>query len=45
MLLIRMVTEMMMLMMSMSMDIRMLNGPICENVLQSLNMIIRKPRC
>mgnify|MGYP005678803989 CR=1 FL=1 len=38
MLVILMVTEMMMLMMAMtmSMEIRMLDGPICENVIQSL---------
>ena len=39
-----MVTEMMMLMMAMtlSMEIRMLDGPICENVSQILDMIISK---
>ena len=42
MLLILMVMEMMMLMMAMtlSMEIRMLDGPICENVLQILNMTV-----
>ena len=46
MLVILMVTEMMMLMMAMtmSMEIRMLDGPICENVSQILDMIIPKPR-
>ena len=46
MLLILMVTEMMMLMMAMtmSMEIKMLDGPICENVLQILDMIIPKPK-
>ena len=46
MLLILMVTEMMMLMMAMtlSMEIRMLDGPICENVLQILHMIAPEPR-
>ena len=46
MLLILMVTEMMMLMMAMtlSMEIRMLDGPICEKVLKILDMIIPKPR-
>ena len=46
MLLILMVPEMMMLMMAMTMtmEIMMLDGPICENVLQSLDMIIPKPR-
>ena len=41
-----MVTEMMMLMMAMtmSMEIMMLDGPICENVSQSLDMIIHKPK-
>ena len=45
MLLILMVTEMMMLMMTMtmSMEIMMLDGPICENVLQSLGMTTPKP--
>ena len=46
MLVILMVTEMMMLMMAMtmSMEIRMLDGPICENVLQILDMTNPKPR-
>ena len=46
MLLILMVTEMMMLMMAMtlSMGIRMLDGPIWENVLQILDMTTPKPR-
>ena len=46
MLLILMVTEMMMLMMTMtmSMETMMLDGPICENVFQSLDMTIPKPR-
>ena len=37
---------MMMLMMAMtlSMEIRMLDGPICEKVLQILDMTNRKPR-
>ena len=41
-----MVTEMMMLMMAMtlSMEIRMLDGPICENVLQILDMTPPQPR-
>ena len=41
-----MVTEMMMLMMAMtlSMEIRMLDGPICEHVSHILDMIIPKPR-
>ena len=41
-----MVTEMMMLMMAktLSMEIRMLDGPICENVLQTLDMTAPKPR-
>ena len=41
-----MVTEMMMLMtaMTMRMEIRMLDGPICENVLQILDMTTPKPR-
>ena len=45
MLLILMVTEMMMRMMTMtmSMEIMMLDGPICENVLQSLGMTTPKP--
>ena len=45
MLLILMVTEMMMLMMAMtmSMEIMMLDGPICEKVLQILDMTIPKP--
>ena len=40
-----MVTEMMMLMMAMtmSMEIMMLDGAMCENVLQSLDMTIPKP--
>ena len=46
MLVILMVTEMMMLMMAMtmSMEIMMLDGPICENVLPILDMTIPKPR-
>ena len=46
MLVILMVTEMMMLMMAMtlSMEIMMLDGPICENVLQILDMTNPKPR-
>ena len=46
MLLILMVTEMMMLMMTMtmSMEIMMLDGPMCENVLQSLGMTTQKPK-
>ena len=46
MLLILMVTEMRMLMMTMtmSMKIMMLDGPICENVVQSLGMTTPKPR-
>ena len=45
MLLILMVTEMMMPMMAMtmSMEIMMLHGPICENVLQFLDMTLPKP--
>ena len=45
MLLILMVTERMMLMMTMtiSMEIMMLDGPICENVLQILGMTTPKP--
>ena len=45
MLLILMVTEMMMLMMAMTlgMEIKMLDGPICENVLQILDMTIPNP--
>ena len=45
MLLILMVTEMMMLMMAMtmSMEIKMLDGPICEHVLQILDMTAPKP--
>ena len=41
-----MVTEMMMLMMAMtmSMENKMLDGPICENVVEILDMIIPKPR-
>ena len=44
--LILMVAEMMMRMMTMtmSMEIMMLDGPICENVLQSLGMTTSKPR-
>ena len=40
-----MVTEMMMLMMAMTtkMEIRMLDGPICENVLQILDRTDPKP--
>ena len=47
MLVISVATEMMMLMMAMtmSMEIMMLDGPICEHVLQSPDMIIPKPRC
>ena len=46
MLLILMVTEMMMLMMAMtmSMELRMLDGPICERVLQILDMTNPKLR-
>ena len=46
MLVILVVTEMMMLMMSMtlSMEIKMLDGPICENILQILDMINPKPK-
>ena len=46
MLLVLMATEMMMLMMArtLSMEIRMLDGPICETVVQILDMIIPKPR-
>ena len=45
MLLILMVTEMMMLMMTMtmSMEIMMLDGPICQNVVQSLGMTTPEP--
>ena len=43
MLLILMVTEMMA--MTMSMEFMMLDGPICENALQILDMIIPKPWC
>ena len=45
MLVILMVTEMMMLMMAMAMSIgvRMLHGPICENVLQILDTTTPKP--
>ena len=41
-----MATEMMMLMMAMtmSMEIRMLDGPICANVSQILDMTIPKPK-
>ena len=41
-----MATEMMMLMMAMtqSMEIMMLDGPMCENGLQILGMAIPKPR-
>ena len=41
-----MVTEMMMLAMTMtiSMEIMMLDGPMCGNVLQSLDMATPKPR-
>ena len=40
-----MVTEMMMLMMAMtlSMEIRMRDGPICQNVVQFLDMTLPKP--
>ena len=46
MLLILVVTEMMLLMMAMtlSMGIRVLDGPICKNVLQILDMTSPKPR-
>ena len=46
MLVILMATEMMMLMMAMtmSMEIRMLDGPICENDFQILDMTLPKPR-
>ena len=46
MLVVLMVTEMMMLMMAMtmSMEIMMLGCLICENVLQVLDMTIPKPR-
>ena len=46
MLVILMVTEMMMLMMAMtmSMEIMMLDDPFCGNALQSLGMTIPKPR-
>ena len=46
MLLIWMVTEIMMLMMAMtmSMEIKMLDGPHCGNVLQILDMAIPKPK-
>ena len=45
MLLILMVAEMMMPMMpmTMSMEIKMFDGPICENVVQFLDMTIPKP--
>ena len=45
MLVILMVTEMMMLMMAMtmSMEIKMLDAPNCENVLQILDMTTPKP--
>ena len=45
MLVILMVTEMMMLMvaMTMSMEIMTLDGPMCEHVLQPPDMIIQKP--
>ena len=41
-----MVTEMMMLMMArtLSMEIKMLDGPICENVVQILDTTTPKPR-
>ena len=41
-----MVVEMMMLILAMtlSMEIRMLDGPICDNVLQILDMTAPKPR-
>ena len=47
MLLILMMMEMMMLMMAMtlSMEIRMHDGPSCENVLQFLDMTTPKPEC
>ena len=46
MLLIWVVTEMMMLMMAMtlSMEIKMLDDPICENVLPILDLTVQKPR-
>ena len=46
MLVILMVTEMMMLMMAMtmSMEFMMLDGPICQNALQILDMTAPKPR-
>ena len=46
MLLIRMVTQIMMLVMTktMSMEIMMLDGPICDNVLQILDMTIPNPK-
>ena len=45
MLMILMVTEMMMLMtaMTMAMEIKMIDAPICESVLQSLDMTTPKP--
>ena len=41
-----MVAQMMMLMMAMtlSLEIKMLDGPICDNVLQILHMTTPKPR-
>ena len=46
MLLIMMVAQMRMPMMArtLSMEIRMLDGPICQNVLQILDMTAPKPR-
>ena len=46
MLLILMVAEMMMLLLAMtlSMEIRMLAGPICETFVQILDMTLPKPR-
>jgi len=46
MLLILMVTEMIMLMMAMTlcMEIKMLDGPICDNVLKILDMTNPKPK-
>ena len=41
-----MVTEMMMLMMAMTlnMEIKMLDGTVCENVIQILDITIPKPK-
>ena len=46
MLLLLMVTEMMMLMMAMTLttEIKMLDGPMCESVLQILDSTTPKPR-